>query len=70
MMSDRYLTGDDVEFCSTSSLKALLQSVFGQDAIRREALIGRGKTTSPSSFGDDNSSALGHCKSVQYPAEF
>ena len=39
VMSDRYLTGDVVQFCSASSAKALLQSVFGHNAIRREALV-------------------------------
>jgi SAM-dependent methyltransferase len=37
--SDRYLTGDDVRFCSISSAKALLIEAFGRDAIRSEALL-------------------------------
>lgn len=39
MMSDRYLTGDDVQFCTISSAKTLLGATFGADAIRREALV-------------------------------
>jgi 2-polyprenyl-3-methyl-5-hydroxy-6-metoxy-1,4-benzoquinol methylase len=38
-MSDRYLTGDDVQFCTARSAKALLTSAFGSDAIRSEALV-------------------------------
>ena len=38
-LSDRYLTGDDVQFCTTSSARALLMDAFGPDAIREEALV-------------------------------
>jgi 2-polyprenyl-3-methyl-5-hydroxy-6-metoxy-1,4-benzoquinol methylase len=38
-MSDRYLTGDDVQFFTTTSAKALLTGTFGPDAIRDEALV-------------------------------
>lgn len=38
-MSDRYLTGGDVQFCTAASARALLTSAFGGDAIREEALV-------------------------------
>jgi SAM-dependent methyltransferase len=38
-MSDRYLTGDDVQFCTAASARALLTSAFDRDAIRDEALV-------------------------------
>jgi 2-polyprenyl-3-methyl-5-hydroxy-6-metoxy-1,4-benzoquinol methylase len=38
-LSDRYLTGDDVQHCTAASAKALLTGVFGPDAIRGEALV-------------------------------
>jgi len=38
-MSDRYLTGDDVQFCTATSIKALLMGVFGPDAIRAETTV-------------------------------
>jgi SAM-dependent methyltransferase len=36
---DRYLTGDDVEFCTAASARALLKGAFGRDAIREEILV-------------------------------
>jgi 2-polyprenyl-3-methyl-5-hydroxy-6-metoxy-1,4-benzoquinol methylase len=38
-MSDRYLTGDDVRFFTTSSAKALLSDAYGSDALRAESLV-------------------------------
>ena len=38
-MSDRYLTGDDVQFFTTTSAKELLTGTFGPDAIRGESLV-------------------------------
>jgi 2-polyprenyl-6-hydroxyphenyl methylase/3-demethylubiquinone-9 3-methyltransferase len=38
-MADRYLTGDDVQFCTTASARALLTGAFGRDAIREEAIV-------------------------------
>jgi 2-polyprenyl-3-methyl-5-hydroxy-6-metoxy-1,4-benzoquinol methylase len=38
-MSDHYLTGDDVRFCTAMSAKALLTSAFGSDAVRSEAVV-------------------------------
>ena len=37
--SDRYLTGDDVQFCTAESMRALPTGAFGCDAIREEPLI-------------------------------
>jgi SAM-dependent methyltransferase len=37
--SDRYITGDDVQFCTRDDLAALLTEVFGTGAIRDEASI-------------------------------
>ena len=42
-----YLPGDDVQFCTAESARALLTGEFGRDAIHEEALVGRGPTTSP-----------------------
>jgi SAM-dependent methyltransferase len=38
-MADRYLTGDDVQFCTAESARALLTGAFGHDAIREEATV-------------------------------
>ncbi len=38
-MSDRYLTGDDVKFCTAVSARALLISAFGRHAICAEARV-------------------------------
>ena len=38
-MSDRYLTGDDVQFFTTTSAKELLTGTFGPDAIHGESLV-------------------------------
>jgi 2-polyprenyl-3-methyl-5-hydroxy-6-metoxy-1,4-benzoquinol methylase len=38
-LADRYITGDDVEFFTTESIKALLIGAFSFDAIRDEALV-------------------------------
>jgi 2-polyprenyl-3-methyl-5-hydroxy-6-metoxy-1,4-benzoquinol methylase len=38
-MADRYLTGDDVQFCTAASARALLTGAFGRDAIREEAMV-------------------------------
>ena len=35
VFSDRYLTGDDVAFCTVDDIKALLTSSFGSGAIRK-----------------------------------
>jgi 2-polyprenyl-3-methyl-5-hydroxy-6-metoxy-1,4-benzoquinol methylase len=37
--SDRYLTRDDVQFCTAASARALLIDAFGRGAIRQEALV-------------------------------
>jgi len=34
-LSDRYLTGDDVSYCTMDGIKALLTNTFGSEAIRR-----------------------------------
>jgi SAM-dependent methyltransferase len=36
---DRYLTGDNVQFCTAESARALLTDAFGRDAIREESLV-------------------------------
>jgi len=38
-VSDRYITGDDVQFCTAESARALLTGEFGSDAIHEEALV-------------------------------
>ncbi len=38
-VSDRYLTGDEVQFFTTTSAKALLTDTFGPGAIRYEAVV-------------------------------
>jgi 2-polyprenyl-6-hydroxyphenyl methylase/3-demethylubiquinone-9 3-methyltransferase len=38
-ISDRYLTGDDVNFFTVASAKTVLTTAFGPDAIRGEALV-------------------------------
>jgi 2-polyprenyl-6-hydroxyphenyl methylase/3-demethylubiquinone-9 3-methyltransferase len=37
--ADRYITGDDVDFCTKPELAALLTEVFGAGAIRDEAAV-------------------------------
>jgi 2-polyprenyl-3-methyl-5-hydroxy-6-metoxy-1,4-benzoquinol methylase len=42
VMSDRYLTGDDVSYCTMEGINALLTNTFGSDAIRQiDTLRGR-----------------------------
>jgi 2-polyprenyl-3-methyl-5-hydroxy-6-metoxy-1,4-benzoquinol methylase len=38
-LADRYITGDDVRFCTKPEMAALLRAVFGPDAIRDEAAV-------------------------------
>jgi len=35
VLSDRYLTGDDVSYCTMDGIKALLTNTFGSEAIRQ-----------------------------------
>jgi 2-polyprenyl-6-hydroxyphenyl methylase/3-demethylubiquinone-9 3-methyltransferase len=37
--ADRYITGDDVQFCTKPGMATLLRAVFGADAIRDEAVV-------------------------------
>jgi 2-polyprenyl-3-methyl-5-hydroxy-6-metoxy-1,4-benzoquinol methylase len=37
--ADRYITGDDVQFCTKPGMAALLSEVFGPKAIRDQAVV-------------------------------
>ncbi len=39
MFADRYITGDDVHFCSRPDIEGLLREVFGADSIGAEATV-------------------------------
>jgi hypothetical protein len=40
-MSDRYLTGDNVSYCTVDGINTLLSGVFGSGAIRQVAALRR-----------------------------